>query len=201
MAVPLTNGPPPRVADARVDHVSAGISEDEDVEVPAPTRSAPVVFASMQEVEAFWDQQAHYVSSVCSVDVPLARSLLREHHHDVDAAIQGFLMNVCFRLLLEAHCLRMHCRSSCCACLVCTVRVRHEMSRRANAFDTAGPLQVQWCAEESESRVTRWGRRKRSVQVLRVLPVIPAVAGQRDFALWSCQHVRALLGHVCDGAA
>ena len=78
----------------RPDECAAGISEDDDVEVPAPTRSAPVVFASMQEVESFWDQQAHYVSNVCSVDVAMARGLLREHHHDVDAAIQGFLMNV-----------------------------------------------------------------------------------------------------------
>jgi hypothetical protein len=67
-------------------------AEDDDADTAAPM--APVVFSSMQEVEAFWDQQALYVSSVCSVDVTVARNLLKEHGHDADAAIQGHLVNV-----------------------------------------------------------------------------------------------------------
>lgn len=74
----------------------AGASEDEDCEpsAAAAQRAAPLVFSSMQEVETFWNQQALYVSSVCSVSVAAARHLLKDHHHDVDAAIQGFLMHV-----------------------------------------------------------------------------------------------------------
>ena len=76
--------------------VHAGASEEDDAtELPAAVaRATPVVFASMQEVEAFWDQQALHVSGVCSVELTLARKLLKEHGHDVDAAIQGYLVHV-----------------------------------------------------------------------------------------------------------
>jgi hypothetical protein len=67
------------------------MSEDED---PLPQCVAPVVFSSMQEVEGFWDQQTLYVSSVCAIDVTVARNLLKEHSHDIDAAIQGYLVSV-----------------------------------------------------------------------------------------------------------
>jgi hypothetical protein len=68
-------------------------SEDGDVDSSAAVHSAaPLVFSSMQEVEEFWNQQALYVSSLCSVSVPVARQLLKENNHDVDAAIQGYLM-------------------------------------------------------------------------------------------------------------
>ena len=73
----------------------AGNSEDDDAETSVPaTRAAPVVFSSMHEVEEFWDQQAHYVSDLCKVDVTVARNLLKEHGHDIDAAITNCLVNV-----------------------------------------------------------------------------------------------------------
>ena len=71
------------------------MSEEDDGDTAAPACVAPVVFSSMQEVEGYWNQQALYVSSVCSVDVSMARNLLKEHSHDTDAAIQGYLVAVC----------------------------------------------------------------------------------------------------------
>ena len=68
------------------------MSEEDDA--TAPPFVAPVVFSSMQEVEGFWDQQTLYVSSVCAIDVSMARNLLKEHSHDIDAAIQGYLVSV-----------------------------------------------------------------------------------------------------------
>lgn len=65
--------------------------DEEDAANPSP---APLVFSSMHEVEAFWDEQSRYVSDVCSIDDGSARQLLKEHGHDADAAIQDFLVNV-----------------------------------------------------------------------------------------------------------
>jgi hypothetical protein len=55
------------------------------------------VFASMKEVEAFWDSQARQISSVCAVDIGLARYLLKEHGHDSDRAVRAYLVHVRFQ--------------------------------------------------------------------------------------------------------
>lgn len=68
-------------------------ADDEEEESASPS-PGPVVFCSMHEVEAFWDEQSRYVSDVCSIDDGSARQLLKEHGHDADAAIQDFLVNV-----------------------------------------------------------------------------------------------------------
>ena len=68
--------------------------ENENAEVSDKANAAPMVFHSMHEVEAFWNEQARYVCDVCSIDDGYARQLLKEHGHDADAAIQDFLVNV-----------------------------------------------------------------------------------------------------------
>lgn len=76
--------------------VSCEEDADDEEEDSGSTSPAPVVFCSMHEVEAFWDEQSRYVSDVCSIDDGSARQLLKEHGHDADAAIQDFLVNVRF---------------------------------------------------------------------------------------------------------
>jgi hypothetical protein len=72
---------------------SLGPSEDGEGDSSLAVHSAaPLVFSGIQEVEEFWNQQALHVSSLCSVSIPVARQLLKEHNHDLDAAIQGYLM-------------------------------------------------------------------------------------------------------------
>jgi hypothetical protein len=64
---------------------------------------APLVFCSMQEVEAYWHEQALYISDVCGIDEWSARQLLKEYAHDADAAIKGFLANVRSFLPCSSH--------------------------------------------------------------------------------------------------
>lgn len=85
-----------------MSRVVCAVSFDEDIdadengieEVSTRPNPAPTVFRSMREVEEFWNEQARYVSDVCSIDDGYARQLLKEHGHDTDAAIQDFLVNV-----------------------------------------------------------------------------------------------------------
>ena len=75
----------------------ASAEEDIDGDDGLPQRNdspSPLVFCSMQEVEAYWHEQALYVSDVCGIDDVSARQLLKENSHDADAAIKGFLANV-----------------------------------------------------------------------------------------------------------
>lgn len=74
--------------------VSCEEDVEEEEEDPTGTSQTPLIFCSMHEVEAFWDEQTRYVSDVCSIDDGSARQLLKEHGHDADAAIQDFLVNV-----------------------------------------------------------------------------------------------------------
>lgn len=72
--------------------------EDPDAEDNLAQRTdspSPLVFCSMQEVETYWHEQALYVCDVCGIDDWSARQLLKEYAHDADAAIKGFLANVC----------------------------------------------------------------------------------------------------------
>jgi hypothetical protein len=88
-------------------HERAGAADDDDDTVVhdarlSVTEPAQRVFMSMREVEAFWDAQARHISNVCSVDMGLARYLLKEHGHETDRAIQAYLLHV--RPQLERSC-------------------------------------------------------------------------------------------------